>query len=149
MIEEKGWMYQIIEDNDYPLFFYKNKIDNNFIYISFEFNRKYNKIPVYTIVAYIGRKRNVIETSMYSKSITGTIGVSGLVKIKECIDFFIEDFFDNNDNDDTLMISIYGTDPKRDKIYARTLSRDGYVQSNILDKIKSYCKVFHRDAGMV
>lgn len=149
MIEEKGWMYQIIEDNDYPSFFYKNKIDNNFIYISFEFNRKYNKIPVYTIVAYIGRKRNVIETSMYSKSITGTIGVSGLVKIKECIDFFIEDFFDNNDNDDTLMISIYGTDPKRDKIYARTLSRDGYVQSNILDKIKSYCKVFHRDAGMV
>ncbi len=47
------------------------------------------------------------------------------------------------------MISIYGTDPKRDKIYARTLSRDGYVQCNILGKIKSYCKVFHRDAGMV
>lgn len=149
MIEEKGWMYQIEENSDYPSFFYKNKIRNNFIYISFEFNRKYNKIPVYTIAAYIGRKRNVIETSMYSKSITGTIGVSGLIKIKECIDFFIEDFFDNNDNDDTLMISIYGTDPKRDKIYARTLSRDGYVQSNILDKIKSYCKVFHRDAGMV
>lgn len=149
MIEEKGWMYQIEENSDYPSFFYKNKIRNNFIYISFEFNRKYNKIPVYTIAAYIGRKRNVIETSMYSKSITGTIGVSGLIKIKECIDFFIEDFFDNNDNDDILMISIYGTDPKRDKIYARTLSRDGYVQSNILDKIKSYCKVFHRDAGMV
>lgn len=59
----------------------------------FEFNRKYNKIPVYTIAAYIGRKRNVIETSMYSKSITGTIGVSGLIKLKECIDFFVEDFF--------------------------------------------------------
>lgn len=148
MIEEKGWMYQIIEDPDYPSFFYKNKVGNNFIYISFEFNRKYNKIPVYTIAAYIGRKRNVIETSMYSKSITGTIGVSGLIKIKECIDFFVEDFFDNN-NDDTLMISIYGTDPKRDKIYARTLSRDGYVQCNILGKIKSCCKVFHRNAGMV
>ena len=107
------------------------------------------KIPVYTIAAYIGRKRNVIETSMYSKSITGTIGVSGLIKIKECIDFFVEDFFDNNDNNDTLMISIYGTDPKRDKVYVRTLSRDGYVQSNILGKIKSYCKVFYRNAGMV
>lgn len=149
MTEEKGWMYQIEENSDYPSFFYKNKIRNNFIYISFEFNRKYNKIPVYTIAVYIGRKRNVIETSMYSKSITGTIGVSGLIKIKECIDFFVEDFFDNNDNNDTLMISIYGTDPKRDKVYARTLSRDGYVQSNILGKIKSYCKVFHRNAGMV
>lgn len=148
MIEEKGWMYQIEENSDYPSFFYKNKIRNNFIYISFEFNRKYNKIPVYTIAAYIGRK-NVIETSMYSKSITGTIGVSGLVKIKECIDFFVEDFFDNNNDDNTLMISIYGTDSKRDKIYARTLSRDGYVQSNILGKIKSYCKVFNRNAGMV
>ena len=149
MIGEKGWMYQIEEDSDYPSFFYKNKVGNNFIYVSFEFNRKYNKIPVYTIAAYIGRKRNVIETSMYSKSITGTIGVSGLIKIKECIDFFVKDFFENNDNDNALMISIYGTDPKRDKIYARTLSRDGYVQSNILDKIKSYCKVFHRNAGMV
>lgn len=148
MIEEKGWMYQIIEDNDYPSFFYKNKIDNNFIYISFEFNRKYNKIPVYTIAAYIGRKRNVIETSMYSKSITGTIGVSGLIKLKECIDFFVEDFF-NNTNNETLMISIFGTDLKRNKVYARTLSRDGYIQSNIIDKIKSYCKVFYRDAGMV
>lgn len=54
MIEEKGWMYQIEENSDYPSFFYKNKIRNNFIYISFEFNRKYNKIPVYTIAAYIG-----------------------------------------------------------------------------------------------
>ena len=80
MIEEKGWIYQIEENSYYPSFFYKNKIRNNFIYISFEFNRKYNKIPVYTIAAYIGRKRNVIETSMYSKSITGTIGVSGLIK---------------------------------------------------------------------
>lgn len=149
MIEEKGWMYQIIEDNDYPSFFYKNKIDNNFIYISFVFNRIYNKIPVYTVGAYIGRKRNVVETSMYSNSITGTIGVSGLIKLKECIDFFVEDFFENNNDDNTLMISIYGTDPKRDKVYARTLSRNGYVQSNILGKIKSYCKVFHRDAGMV
>ena len=148
MIEEKGWMYQIEEDSDYPSFFYKNKVGNNFIYISFEFNRKYNKIPVYTIAAYIGRKRNVIETSMYSKSVTGTIGVRGLIKIKECIDFFVEDFFDNN-NDNTIMISIYGTDPKRNKVYARTLSRDGYVQINILGKIKSYCKVFYRDAGMV
>jgi hypothetical protein len=148
MIEEKGWMYQIEENSDYPSFFYKNKIRNNFIYISFEFNRKYNKIPVYTIAAYIGRKRNVIETSMYSKSITGTIGVSGLIKLKECIDFFVEDFF-NNTNNETLMISIFGTDSKRNKVYARTLSRDGYIQSNIIDKIKSYCKVFYRDAGMV
>lgn len=149
MIEEKGWMYQIEENSDYPSFFYKNKVGNNFIYISFEFNRKYNKIPVYIISAYIGKKRNVVETSMYSKSVTGTIGVRGLIKIKECIDFFVEDFFNNNDNNDTLMISIYGTDPKRDKVYARTLSHDGYVQSNILSKIKSYCKVFHRNAGMV
>lgn len=115
----------------------------------FVLNRIYNKIPVYTVGAYIGRKRNVVETSMYSNSITGTIGVSGLIKLKECIDFFVEDFFENNNDDNTLMISIYGTDPKRDKVYARTLSRNGYVQSNILGKIKSYCKVFHRDAGMV
>lgn len=148
MIEEKGWMYQIIEESDYPSFFYKNKVGNNFVYISFVFNRIYNKIPVYIISAYIGRKRNAIETSMYNNSITGTIGISGLIKIKECIDFFVEDFFDNI-NSDTLMISIYGTDNRRNKVYARTLSRDGYVQNNILGKIKSYCKVFHRNAGMV
>lgn len=148
MIEEKGWMYQIIEESDYPSFFYKNKVGNNFVYISFAFNRIYNKIPVYIISAYIGRKRNVVETSMHNNSITGTIGISGLIKIKECIDFFVEDFFDNI-NSDALMISIYGTDNRRNKVYARTLSRDGYVQSNIINKIKSYCKVFHRDAGMV
>lgn len=148
MIEEKGWMYQIIEESDYPSFFYKNKVGNNFVYISFVFNRIYNKIPVYTVGAYIGRKRNIVETSIYSNSITGTIGVSGLIKLKECIDFFVEDFFDNTDND-TLMISIFGTDSKRNKVYARTLSRNGYVQSNILGRMKSYCKVFHRDAGMV
>lgn len=148
MIEEKGWMYQIIEESDYPSFFYKNKFSNNFVYISFVFNRIYNKIPVYIISAYIGRKRNAVETSMYNNSITGTIGISGLIKIKECIDFFVEDFFDNI-NSDTLMISIYGTDNRRNKVYARTLSRDGYIQSNIINKIKSYCKVFHRDAGMV
>lgn len=141
-------MYQIIEESDYPSFFYKNKVGNNFVYISFVFNRIYNKIPVYIISAYIGRKRNVVETSMYNNSITGTIGISGLIKIKECIDFFVEDFFDNI-NSDTLMISIYRTDNRRNKVYARTLSRDGYVQSNIINKIKSYCKVFHRDAGMV
>lgn len=148
MIEEKGWMYQIIEESDYPSFFYKNKVGNNFVYISFRFNRTYNKIPVYIVSAYIGRKRNAIDSSMYNNSITGTIGISGLIKIKECIDFFVEDFFDNI-NSDTLMISIYGTDNRRNKVYARTLSRDGYVQSNIINKIKSYCKVFHRDAGMV
>lgn len=148
MIEEKGWMYQIIEESDYPSFFYKNKVGNNFVYISFRFNRTYNKIPVYIVTAYIGRKRNAIDSSMYNNSITGTIGISGLIKIKECIDFFVEDFFDNI-NSDTLMISIYGTDNRRNKIYARTLSRDGYVQSNIINKIKSYCKVFHRNAGMV
>lgn len=148
MIEEKGWMYQVIEESDYPSFFYKNKVGNNFVYISFVFNRIYNKIPVYIISAYIGRKRNVVETSMYNNSITGTIGISGLIKIKECIDFFVEDFFDNI-NSDTLMISIYGTDNRRNKVYARTLSRNGYVQSNILGRMKSYCKVFHRDAGMV
>lgn len=141
-------MYQIIEESDYPSFFYKNKVGNNFVYISFVFNRIYNKIPVYIISAYIGRKRNAVETSMYNNSITGTIGISGLIKIKECIDFFVEDFFDNI-NSDTLMISIYGTDNRRNKVYARTLSRDGYVQNNILGKIKSYCKVFHRNAGMV
>lgn len=148
MIEEKGWMYQIIEESDYPSFFYKNKVGNNFVYISFRFNRTYNKIPVYIVSAYIGRKRNAIDSSMYNNSITGTIGISGLIKIKECIDFFVEDFFDNI-NSDTLMISIYGTDNRRNKVYARTLSCDGYVQSNIINKIKSYCKVFHRNAGMV
>ena len=148
MIEEKGWMYQIIEESDYPSFFYKNKVGNNFVYISFRFNRIYNKILVYIVAAYIGRKRNAIDSSMYNNSITGTIGISGLIKIKECIDFFVEDFFDNI-NSDTLMISIYGTDNRRNKVYSRTLSRDGYVQSNIINKIKSYCKVFHRDAGMV
>lgn len=148
MIEEKGWMYQIIEESDYPSFFYKNKVGNNFVYISFRFNRIYNKIPVYVVAAYIGRKRNAIDSSMYNNSITGTIGISGLIKIKECIDFFVKDFFDNI-NSDTLMISIYGTDNRRNKVYARTLSRDGYVQSNIINKIKSYCKVFYRDAGMV
>lgn len=44
MIEEKGWMYQITEESDYPSFFYKNKVGNNFVYISFVFNRIYNKI---------------------------------------------------------------------------------------------------------
>ena len=148
MIEEKGWMYQIIKESDYPSFFYKNKVGNNFVYISFRFHRIYNKIPVYVVTAYIGRKRNAIDSSMYNNSITGTIGISGLIKIKECIDFFVKDFFDNI-NSDTLMISIYGTDNRRNKVYARTLSRDGYVQSNIINKIKSYCKVFYRDAGMV
>ena len=46
MIGEKGWMYQIEEDSDYPSFFYKNKVGNNFIYVSFEFNRKAARIHI-------------------------------------------------------------------------------------------------------
>lgn len=138
------WDYYsfIAEGDSFPTFCYRIKYNGNTIAVQFGPVKQYSGRPVYSVCLSIFRKRRREDIEFYAGSITGTIGVSGLLLAKESFDLFIDDVFKETDFD-SLVLSVQGLDSRRYKIYKRSLERMGYVKSRLLGS-RCVSKIYYR-----
>lgn len=140
------WEYQsfIAEDDLLPTFCYRIKHNGNTISIQFGPVKQYNGLPVYSVCLSIYRKRKRIDIEFSARSVTGTIGTTGLLLAKQSFDLFIKEFFDKI-NTDGVILSVQGADVRRYKVYKRTLERMGYTESKLLGSL-CMSKVYYRES---
>lgn len=132
----------IAEGDSLPTFCYRIKYNGNTVSVQFGPVKQCGGRPVYSMCLSIFRKRKRESTGFYARSITGTIGLSGLLLAKESLDFFIDNVFKETDSD-SIILSIQGLDARRYKIYKRSLERMGYTESRLLGS-RCMSRIYHR-----
>lgn len=139
------WEYQsfIAEGGSLPTFCYRIKHNGNTVSVQFGPVKQYNGRPVYSMCLSIFRKRKRESIGFYARSITGTIGLSGLLLAKESFDLFIDDVFKETDFD-SIILSIQGSDSRRYKVYKRSLERMGYTEIKLLGS-RCMSRIYYRD----
>ena len=144
VIEMSDWNYQsfIAEGDSFPTFCYRIKHIDNTVLIQFGPVKRYNGLPVYSVCLSIYRKRKRLDAAFNARSITGTIGVAGLLLAKQSFDLFVEDFFNELDSN-SVILSVQGSDSRRYKVYKRTLEKMGYIESRLLGSL-CMSKTYHR-----
>lgn len=129
----ENWKCQsfVVEGDPSETFCYQTKHKGNTVYVQFGHVKQYNGSPVYGVYLAVYRKRKQEAIAFNARSITGSIGITGLLLAKQSFDIFLEDFFQKT-NFNSVILSIIGSDIRRYKVYKRTLERMGYVESEIL-----------------